>query len=232
MSRHDERRGARSPGRRRARTWREILADGARAAATPPCCDYTERFDQAELGPGAAAGGRRRARRRGRRARRRTCSDGLRTAIANVEAVARRSCASRWRSSLPEGQRVEIAEVPVRRAGDLRARRAGALPVDRRDGRRDGAGGRRGRDRRCAPRPGPGGRAAPRDPRRLRALRGRRGLPDGRRPGDRRAGLRHRVGRGGRRDRRARQRRTCRRPSARWSAASASTASPARASSS
>ena len=35
---------------------------------------------------------------------------------------------------------------------------------------------------------------APRDPRRLRAVRGRRGLPDGRRAGRRRARLRHRDG--------------------------------------
>ena len=53
---------------------------------------------------------------------------------------------------------------------------------------------------------------------------------DGRRPGDRRAGLRDRVGAAGRRDRRPGQRRTSRRPSARSSARWASTASRARAS--
>ncbi len=53
----------------------------------------------------------------------------------------------------------------------------------------------------CAP-PGPGGRRPSGDPGRVRALRGHRGVPDGGRPGDRRSGLRHRVGAGGGRDRR------------------------------
>ena len=49
--------------------------------------------------------------------------------------------------------------------------------------------------------PGPDGHGQPRDPRRVRAVRRGRGLPDGRRAGDRRARLRHRDRRAGRRDR-------------------------------
>jgi histidinol dehydrogenase len=43
--------------------------------------------------------------------------DGLRTAIANVKAVARAQLHEAVAVDLPEGQRVEVAEVPVRRAG-------------------------------------------------------------------------------------------------------------------
>ena len=111
--------------------------------------------------------------------------DGLRTAIANVRAVAEaqlrepvdgRAC--------PRASACEVAEVPVGARGRLRARRPRALPVDGRHVRRHGAGRGRGADRRL--RPARARRARPPgDPGRLRALRGDRGLPDGRRPGDR-----------------------------------------------
>jgi histidinol dehydrogenase len=42
---------------------------------------------------------------------------GLRTAIANVRAVARSQLVAELSVELPEGQRVQVAEVPVRRAG-------------------------------------------------------------------------------------------------------------------
>ena len=142
--------------------------------------------------------------------------DGLRTAIANVRAVAqaqlRRARDGRAPGGHTRSRSSERARAP---GGDLRAGRAGAVPVDGRHGRRHRA--RRGRraDRRV--RAARAGRSrAPGDPRRLRPLRGHRGVPDGRRAGDRRARVRHGVRRRGRRDRRTRATRTCRRPSARW----------------
>ncbi len=88
--------------------------------------------------------------------------------------------------------------------GRVHPRRTRAVSVDGghvRDHRtRRGRGRVRGL---CAARSGRQG--APDDPRRLRAVRGQRGLPDGRSAGDRRARLRHGVGEAGRRDRRAGQ---------------------------
>ncbi len=93
---------------------REILAAVA-AGGDAAVLDFTERFDHAELGaqqlrvdshelessigvlePAVLAG--------------------LRTAIHNVRAVARAQLREAAAVELPEGQRVEIAEVPVRRA--------------------------------------------------------------------------------------------------------------------
>ena len=139
---------------------REIL-DEVRAAATRRCCALTERFDRAELGPSE-----------------------LRVDAAELEARvgvlepdvlarpahrdrqrarrgARPSCASRSTVELPEGQRVEVAELPVRRAGALRARRA-APPTRRPWSCAPSPPGRPGWTRsRCARRPGPGGEAHP-----------------------------------------------------------------------
>jgi histidinol dehydrogenase len=119
----------------------------------------TERFDKAELGPEqlrvdpreleASVG-----------VVERDLLDGLRTAIANVRAVAQAQLREDIAVDLPEGQRVEVAEVPVRRAavyvpggrapypstvvmGAVTARVAGVEQVAV-----------------CAP-PGPGGRAHP-----------------------------------------------------------------------
>ncbi len=140
--------------------------------------------------------------------------DGIRTAIANVRAVVEAQLREPTVVELPAGQRVEVAEPPVRRAGlyvpggraaypstvvmlAVTARAAGVDEIAV-----------------CAP-PGSGWRGASGDPGRVRALRGHRGLPDGRRPGDRRPGVRNRVGAGRGRDRRTRATPTCRRPSAR-----------------
>ena len=119
----------------------------------------TERFDHAELGPGqlrvdpheleAAIG-----------VLERDVLDGLRTAIRNVRAVARAQVRDPVDVELEQGQRVEIVEVPVRRAaiyvpagrapypstvvmGAVTARAAGVEQIVV-----------------CAP-PGPGGRAHP-----------------------------------------------------------------------
>ena len=124
-------------------------------------------------------------------------------------------------SSCRRASVVRLREIPVAPRRGLRARRPPAVPVLGRDGRRHRARRRRrgGRRRRAR---------APGDPRRLRAVRGRRGLPHGRRPGDRRARARDGDDPARRRDRRPGQRCTCRRPSASSRAASASTASPGR----
>jgi histidinol dehydrogenase len=76
----------------------------------------TERFDKAELGPEqlrvdpreleASVG-----------FLERDILEGLRTAITNVRAVGRAQLREAVAVDLPEGQRVEVAEVPVRRAG-------------------------------------------------------------------------------------------------------------------
>ena len=77
----------------------------------------------------------------------------------------RRSCASRSRVSLPQGQQVEIAELPVRRAGGVRAGRPGPVSVDGRDVRGD-RGARPGwTSWRCARRRGrPAARTRPSSP--------------------------------------------------------------------
>ena len=123
------------------------------------CSRYTERFDKAELGPDqlrvdpreldAALG-----------VLEPQVLSGLRTAIANVRQVATAQLHEAVAVDLPEGQRVEVAEVPVRRAaiyvpggrapypstvamGAVTARVAGVDQIVV-----------------CAP-PGPGGRAHP-----------------------------------------------------------------------
>jgi histidinol dehydrogenase len=93
----------------------EILAE-VRRRGDDAVLDFTERFDKAELGPDqlrvepreleAAVGVLEPA-----------VLDGLRTAIANVRAVARAQLGHPVTVELPEGQSVEVAEVPVRRAG-------------------------------------------------------------------------------------------------------------------
>ena len=93
---------------------------------------------------------------------------------------------------------MRLREQPVGRAAIYVPAGPQPVPVDRRDGRRD-------RPRRGRRRGDRGGRRPPGDPRRVRAVRGRRRVPDGRRAGDRRARLRHRDGPGRRRDRRPRQ---------------------------
>jgi len=136
----------------------EIL-DVVAARGDAAVLDFTERFDRAELGPEqlrvdsteleASIGVLEPA-----------VLDGLRTAIQNVRAVARAQLREPAAVELPEGHRVEITEVPVRRAaiyvpggeapypstvvmGAVTARAAGVDEIVV-----------------CAP-PGPGGRAHP-----------------------------------------------------------------------
>jgi histidinol dehydrogenase len=90
---------------------REVREHGDEAVIS-----LTERFDKAELGPEdlrvdlreleASVG-----------ALEPDVLRGLRTAVANVRAVARAQLRDRVAVDLPEGQRVEVAEVPVHRAG-------------------------------------------------------------------------------------------------------------------
>jgi histidinol dehydrogenase len=137
---------------------RDIL-DEVRTGGDAAVIRLTERFDHAELGPeelrvdareleGSVG------------ILERDVLNGLRKAIANVRAVAEAQLRDPVAVDLPEGQRVEVAEVPVRRAGvyvpggrapypstvvmaALTARVAGVEQVAV-----------------CAP-PGPGGRAHP-----------------------------------------------------------------------
>jgi histidinol dehydrogenase len=93
----------------------EILAD-VRKRGDEAVLDYTERFDKAELAPEqlrvdareleASVGVLEPA-----------VLDGLRTAIANVRAVAKAQLREPVSVELPEGQRVEVGEVPVGRVG-------------------------------------------------------------------------------------------------------------------
>jgi histidinol dehydrogenase len=94
---------------------RDIL-DEVRTGGDAAVIRLTERFDHAELGP------------EGLRVDPHELESsvgvlepdvlsGLRTAIANVRAVARAQLREAVAVDLPEGQRVEVAEVPVRRAG-------------------------------------------------------------------------------------------------------------------
>jgi histidinol dehydrogenase len=88
-----------------------VRSDGDRAVI-----ELTERFDHAELGPEelrvdpreleASVG-----------VLERDVLEGLQTAIANVRAVAQAQLRETVAVDLPEGQRVEVAEVPIHRAG-------------------------------------------------------------------------------------------------------------------
>ncbi len=97
------------------RAVRDIL-DEVRAGGDAAVIGFTERFDNSELGPeelrvepreleGSVG------------VLERDVLNGLRTAIANVRAVAEAQLRDPVAVDLPEGQRVEVAEVPVRRAG-------------------------------------------------------------------------------------------------------------------
>ncbi len=97
------------------RAVRDIL-DEVRSGGDSAVIALTERFDHAELGPDqlrvdpreleASLG-----------VLEPDVLGGLRTAIANVKAVARAQLRDPVAIDLPEGQRVEVEEVPVRRAG-------------------------------------------------------------------------------------------------------------------
>ena len=92
------------------------IVRGVRDGGDAAVIRFTELFDHAELGPEelrvdpreleASVG-----------ILERDVLDGLRTAIANVRTVARAQLRDPVAVELPQGQRVEVAEVPVRRAG-------------------------------------------------------------------------------------------------------------------
>ena len=138
-----------------------VLGGGARrsstrcgATATRAVLRLTARFDQAELAPDqlqvdpreleASLG-----------VLEPEVLAGLRTAIANVRAVAEAQLRDPVEVELPEGQRVEVAEVPVRRVGVYVPGGQRRLPVDGGDVRGDRAGGGRRARSRSAPRRGP-----------------------------------------------------------------------------
>ena len=171
------------------------IIDQVRRKGDAAVLDLTERFDHAQLGPDqlrvdpneleASIG-----------VLEPDVLNGLRTAIANVKAVAKAQVRDEPVTvALAEGHTVEIVEHPVRRAAVYVPGGRAPVPVDRRDGRGDGTGRGRPRDRRVRP-ARPGRQGTPGDPGRVRALRGDRGVPDGRCAGHRRARIRHRVGEG------------------------------------
>lgn len=92
------------------------IVDEVRAGGDAALARLTERFDGVELPPG----GLRVAATEIEAAARALDAEvlaGLRTAIANVRAVAEAQLGEAATVVLPEGQRVEIAELPVRRVG-------------------------------------------------------------------------------------------------------------------
>jgi histidinol dehydrogenase len=97
------------------RAVRDIL-DEVRAGGDAAVIRLTERFDNAELGPEDVRVDPRELESSVGILERDVLS-GLRTAIANVKAVAQAQLREAVAVDLPEGQRVEVAEVPVRRAG-------------------------------------------------------------------------------------------------------------------
>lgn len=135
------------------------IMEEVRAGGDDAVRRLTEHFDRAEVGPDglavpareieAAVGTLDPAALRG-----------LRAAIENVRAVARAGCSDRATVELRDGQRVEIAEVPVRRAGAYvpggRAPYPSTLVMCAATAREAGVGELAV----CAP-PGPGGRAHP-----------------------------------------------------------------------
>ena len=122
---------------------REIVA-AVRARGDAALLEYVERFD----GVAGTAAGRRRRAGRGARALDPAVRAGLEVAIANVRAVAEAGLGRRREVELPQGQRVTMRELPVRRAAIYVPGGAQPVPVDGRDGRRHRAGRRRRRGRR------------------------------------------------------------------------------------
>ena len=111
---------------------------------------------------------------------------GLELAMANIAAVAGASLGDDADLRLPQGQRIVVRELPVRRAAIYVPGGRNPYPSTVAHGRGHGARRGRGGDRRPLARRAPGGA------RRVRAVRRRRGLPLRRRARDRRAGLRDR----------------------------------------
>ena len=106
--------------RPRRATWRTTCAGSSRRCASDgdaAVLRLTERFDRAELGPRGPAGGRRPSWRRRSGCSSPTCWRRCAPRSPTSEPSSRPSCASDVTVELPEGQRVEVAELPVRRAG-------------------------------------------------------------------------------------------------------------------
>ena len=170
------------------------IVHGVREGGDVALAGYEARFGSET--PRARAGAMS-SRRRSRRSIRPSAT-GLKTASGTCARWRKRGSMPRPRWRCREGQTVRLREVPVRRAavyapggrhpypssvvmGAVTARAAGVDEVVRRGARPPG------------------------HPRRRGAVRGRRGVPDGRRAGGRGARLRHRDDPAGRRDRRPRQ---------------------------
>ena len=118
--------------------------------------------------------------------------EAMEVAAANIRAVAEAQVEAEPREvELPQGQTVTIREVPVGAAGIYapggRAAYPSSVLMCAIPARVAGVGAIA-----LASPPGPDGRVAPAGPGRRRALRGRRDLRDGRRPGDLRPRPRHR----------------------------------------
>ena len=174
-----------------------IVERRARRGATRRCSSTSARFSGNEPRGPVRAG----------RARRRR-STALDPAVARrAEAARPRTCARSPRPALDAEAEVDAARGPdgppargARCAAPRSTRPAAATRTRRRWSWAPSRPAPRASTRSSWPRP-----AAPDDPRRRRAVRRRRGLPHGRRAGDRRARLRHRDDPAGRRDRRPRQ---------------------------
>jgi histidinol dehydrogenase len=93
----------------------EIIEE-VRSGGDAAVVSLTERFDKAELGPEQLRVDPRELEASVGIVERDVLS-GLRTAIANVRAVAQAQLRESVAVDLPEGQRVEVAEVPIHRAG-------------------------------------------------------------------------------------------------------------------
>ena len=207
--------GARDPGQRCA------------PRATPPCSTTRAGSTPPATSRGRCSSPRRSSTRRSRGSRCELIA-GLQVAIANVALVADAGVGQDAAVELPQGQRIVLREVPVGSAAVYVPGGRAPYPstvvmgvVTARCRRRDRRGRVRSARRGRTDRPG--------DPRHLPAVRRGARLPHGRRPGDRRARLRHRDGRPRRRDRRPRQPVRAGGQAPALGDASASTASPARA---
>ena len=130
--------------RARCPTGASVAADGARRSSRTSARAGTRRWRSTRRASPAPQD-------RGRAAARSTWCAALRLAYDNVFAVAHASLAGDRDVELPQGQTVRVREVPVAARGDLRARRAGAVPVLGRDGRRHRARGGRRATSRSAP---------------------------------------------------------------------------------
>ena len=173
------------------------MLERVRAEGDSAVAELTARLDNADLGDGGlrvdpadidAAGA----------ALDPAVREALAVAISNVTRAAEAQRGEGRRLELPAGQVVDVAELPVRRAAAYvpggRAPYPSTLVMCAATARAAGVD-----ELAVSAPPGRRWQAAPPDPGRLLAARRGRGLPDGRGPGHRRAGIRHRDDRGRRR---------------------------------